>query len=377
MQRVERFIEINAPVEQVFDLFSDFESFPRWMRNIRDVRRTGRRTTHWVCETALDMDIEWEAELTVYEPDHRIVWRSFRGDVDTDGEAIFTESPHGTTLLHMVLGYDTPSGRSEGEALARFFGRNPERQLAEDLARFRRFVEQQHEGDARRADINDGDARQAYGRRSNSRTLRDSGEQQRRFEGERNRRFQETRGEVRRDDARHPARDDGRRERDDFAPRDFNESNYERRERVARSERQSERERRFNEALREARRSQLDGMRRYARERDEQQNRRPDVDEHYRRETETGRLRERRRFDGNDDFYRETRGRDGRERDRGEQEEYRFRHSPTPKGREGTRGPSRDDMERSNGELFRRRGVERLLEDPPSSRFNRERRERE
>ncbi|MBD0372182.1 MAG: SRPBCC family protein [Pyrinomonadaceae bacterium] len=34
MQTVEKAIEIDAPIERVFDLFSDFENFPRWMRHI-------------------------------------------------------------------------------------------------------------------------------------------------------------------------------------------------------------------------------------------------------------------------------------------------------------------------------------------------------
>jgi uncharacterized membrane protein len=141
MQRVERFVEIDAPVELVFDRFSDFESFPRWMRNIREVRRTGRRMTHWVRETAVsDVYAEWDAELTVFEPDHRIVWRSVRGDIRADGEAVISETAEGTTLLHVVVGYGTPLGRSGAQA-ERFYGANPGRQLEEDLERFRRLAE--------------------------------------------------------------------------------------------------------------------------------------------------------------------------------------------------------------------------------------------
>src|ERR687896_228119 len=108
MQRVQRFAEIDAPVEIVFDRFSDFESVPRWMRNINRVRRTGRRTSRWVCETAMpELYAEWDAEVTVFEPDRRIVWRSVRGDIRTDGEAVFSTTPYGTTLLRLVIGYDT------------------------------------------------------------------------------------------------------------------------------------------------------------------------------------------------------------------------------------------------------------------------------
>jgi uncharacterized membrane protein len=140
MHIAEKRIEIRAPVERVFDLFSDFESFPRWMKNIREVRRTGRRFTRWAAEAPLGTEVEWEAELIRFEPDHRIVWRSVRGDIDTEGEVVFEETRRGTTLVRVVLGYALPAGRL-GELVARLFGRDPDQQLAEDLERFAAVVE--------------------------------------------------------------------------------------------------------------------------------------------------------------------------------------------------------------------------------------------
>ena len=140
MRRYERFVEIDAPVERVFDIFADFEAAPHWAGGILDVRRTGRRTFRWTAETALDIDVEWEAEVIVFAPDRRIVWRSVGGDIHADCEAVFSVTPADTTLLRVVRGYDTPGGRT-GRAVARFFGRHPEEQLEDDLAHLRRLAE--------------------------------------------------------------------------------------------------------------------------------------------------------------------------------------------------------------------------------------------
>jgi uncharacterized protein YndB with AHSA1/START domain len=140
MERFERFVEVDAPVGRVFDLLSDFESYPRWMGGVRGVWRGGRRVMHWVVGTALDIDVEWDAEVTAFVPDRRVVWRAVRGDVHADGEFVLAETPDGATLVRFVLGYDTPGGRT-GARAARFFGRHPGRQLEEDLARFKRLAE--------------------------------------------------------------------------------------------------------------------------------------------------------------------------------------------------------------------------------------------
>src|ERR1044072_5832051 len=95
MRRYERSVEIDAPVERVFDIFADFEAAPRWAGGALDVRRVGRRPFRWGAEAAL-----------------RLVGRSVGGHIPADCEAVFSVTPDDTTLLRVVRGYDTPGGRT-------------------------------------------------------------------------------------------------------------------------------------------------------------------------------------------------------------------------------------------------------------------------
>lgn len=149
MQRIEKVIEIDAPIERVFDLFSDFENFPRWMRHIRDVHYSGRRYTRWTADAPLGTSVEWEAETIAFDPPYLIAWRSVRGDVETEGEVSFRETRRGTTMMHVILGYRPPAGRL-GALVASLFGNDPEQQLEEDLERFARVAEQGRRRERRR-----------------------------------------------------------------------------------------------------------------------------------------------------------------------------------------------------------------------------------
>jgi hypothetical protein len=329
MQRTEKVIEIDAPVERVFDLFSDFESFPRWMRNIKEVRYTGRRYTRWKADAPFGSSVEWEAETTSFEPDRRIAWRSVRGDVYTEGEVDFEETRRGTTLLRVVLGYDPPAGRL-GSLVAHLFGMDPEQQLEEDLDRFAEVVEA---GRRRRRKKRDG-----YGVRE---------------------------GAARGGHAPPPPRDERRRggSREEFARRDAREDDYARRTRDERDvehwprdydddadERRRERaasRQRFQEALGEARRSQLESRRRY---REWQDERRREHDE---------RQRERRMDEPEEDrrFEDERRRRPS------------YRYPMTPREWEHDRENREPDYEYSRKVL--RRGVDRLMDEPPSRRWRR------
>ena len=139
MERTEKTIEVNAPVGVVFDLYSDFEKFPEWMKSIREVRRTGEGLTKWTADAPL-MSIEWEAETTALEPNRKIAWRTVRGDVEMEGEVTFEETRSGTTRLHFSLAYEPPAGRL-GSLVAHLLGSDPAKQMDEDLKNFAQLAE--------------------------------------------------------------------------------------------------------------------------------------------------------------------------------------------------------------------------------------------
>jgi uncharacterized protein YndB with AHSA1/START domain len=371
MQRTERTIEIDAPVERVFDLLSDFESFPRWMQNIREVRHTGRRITRWVADAPRGVSVEWEAETTVFEPDHHIAWRSIRGDVATDGEFIIQETRGGTTLLRVVLGYDAPAGRL-GALASRIFDESPEQRLDEDLARFAELAEGR--SDARRART------VADNRRVSSRDARERIEMRPRRERARyETEFPriETRRDYREQGMRHPSRtnESVQQSRRDYRALDERDVRGARGNTPPVSRDEFEAQRRFDEALRDARRSQLEGQRRYNedRERDERQRYRdPRVDEDQRTSRRaSGNLRPRR--DQADNRYQD----DSRyEAERRRETEGRpasppSRHALTPRERELDRAERRRLEPGAAREKAFRRGIDRLVDDGPSSRWRR------
>src|SRR3954467_3917578 len=127
MERTEKSIEVNAPVQVVFDLYSDFEKFPQWMKHIKEVRQTGENYTKWAADAPLGINVEWEAETTEMEPNRKIAWRTVRGDVEMQGEVTFEEAGRGTTILQVSIEYEPPAGHL-GTLLAKFFGNDPEKQ---------------------------------------------------------------------------------------------------------------------------------------------------------------------------------------------------------------------------------------------------------
>src|SRR5436305_10922786 len=132
MERTEKSIEINAPVKVVFDLYSDFEKFPKWMKHIKEVRRTGENYTKWAADAPLGMNVEWEAETTAFEPNRKIAWRTVRGDVDMQGEVTFEKKGRDKTSLHVALSYKPPAGHL-GAHGAKHFDTDSLKELGEEL----------------------------------------------------------------------------------------------------------------------------------------------------------------------------------------------------------------------------------------------------
>ncbi len=132
-------ITVLADTGDVYDFWSNFERFPLFMKNIRSVTKTGDRTSHWVMQGPLGVKVEWDAETTRVVKDREIAWSSTGGDIETSGQVLFERQGESQTRVTVNLGYTPPAGLA-GNVVAELFG-SPERRLAEDLQRFKAFIE--------------------------------------------------------------------------------------------------------------------------------------------------------------------------------------------------------------------------------------------
>jgi uncharacterized membrane protein len=142
MPKAEKTIVVHAPVSEVYQFWTQFDRFPEFMSNLKEVRKTGDRTSHWVAKGPLNTSVEWDAETTMLETNKRIAWNSRdNGDITTSGQVTFTELANDQTEIHVVLKYDPPAG-VVGDIVAKIFS-DPQRELDEDLERFKTMINQQ------------------------------------------------------------------------------------------------------------------------------------------------------------------------------------------------------------------------------------------
>ncbi len=136
MARVEKSIEIEKPLRMVYDQWTQFEDFPRFMEGVEEVHQLDDKTLHWKAKIGGKTE-EWEAEIVQQEPDMSIAWRHRRGAVNS-GVVSFLPLDGERCKVTLTLEYD-PQGFVEkvGDALG-FVSRRVEG----DLERFKKFVEE-------------------------------------------------------------------------------------------------------------------------------------------------------------------------------------------------------------------------------------------
>jgi uncharacterized membrane protein len=98
------------------------------------------KISHWKVAGPFGMNVEFNAEMTMDEPNKRIAWNS-RGDgtVTTSGQVTFTELGTNQTQVHVVLNWEPPAGKV-GETVAKLTS-DPQAELVEDLGRFKEMIE--------------------------------------------------------------------------------------------------------------------------------------------------------------------------------------------------------------------------------------------
>jgi len=139
---VTKTIAIGAPVDAVWDLWSNFESFPRFMGHLQEVRKIDQERSHWVARGPAGVPVEWDAVVTEWVPKQFIAWSSTEGStVDTSGQVRFRRTSDLETELDIHLRYAPPGG-IVGHEVAALFGADPKRAMDDDLGRVKALLEE-------------------------------------------------------------------------------------------------------------------------------------------------------------------------------------------------------------------------------------------
>jgi uncharacterized membrane protein len=119
MERIEKTFEIDVPVRTVYNQWTQFEDFPRFMDGVKEVRQLDDTHLHWRASIA-GKEKEWDAEITEQVPDQRIAWRSTSGALNA-GTVRFEPLNKGRTRVMLSMEYE-PEGVVEkaGDAVGVF-----------------------------------------------------------------------------------------------------------------------------------------------------------------------------------------------------------------------------------------------------------------
>ena len=138
---LEKAININAPVEELYNFWKNFENFPRFMAHVKEVSNLGDGRSHWKVAGPAGVPVEWDAKVTREEPNQAIAWKSMPSEtVKTAGIVQFHPNPDGSTRITVRMSYTPPAG-AVGHTVATLFGANPKQAMDEDLMRLKSLFE--------------------------------------------------------------------------------------------------------------------------------------------------------------------------------------------------------------------------------------------
>ena len=134
-------INVDAPVDVVYSLWSNFDYFPQFMSNVLEVTRGEGTMSHWKVRGPAGTTVEWDAEITRMVPNEMIAWKSVEGaTVANAGYVIFEPNEQGGTEVTVRLSYNPPAG-AIGHAIAKAFGADPKSEMDQDLMRMKSLIE--------------------------------------------------------------------------------------------------------------------------------------------------------------------------------------------------------------------------------------------
>jgi uncharacterized protein YndB with AHSA1/START domain len=132
---IQRWTDVAAPIDEVYEAWTKFDQFPRFMHRVLNVEQKGRDKISWT-EKIWFSSRQWEGRVTEKRKNDRIVWKTTSG-MSHKGVVSFHKLADNLTRVMITMEFE-PNGMMEKMASGLRFVK---RAVQADLARFKAYVE--------------------------------------------------------------------------------------------------------------------------------------------------------------------------------------------------------------------------------------------
>jgi uncharacterized membrane protein len=138
--RVQKTINISAPIDEVYRFWHNFENFPLFMDHVKEVVVQNGVST-WKVAGPAGSSIEFQAHITRDVPNESIAWETIPdSQIHHAGVVHFEQNWDGGTRLTVQMTYMPPAG-VVGHKVAELFGVDPRQAMQDDLSRLKVLLE--------------------------------------------------------------------------------------------------------------------------------------------------------------------------------------------------------------------------------------------
>lgn len=133
-------VEVDAPIDLVWDLWSDLQQMPRWMKWIESVTvlEDNPELSRWKLASG-GLQFTWLSKIVNLVPQQIIQWESVDG-LPNRGAVRFYDR-HDNSIVRLTVAYGIPEWL--GKIMDNpFIGRVVESTIAADMERFREYINQ-------------------------------------------------------------------------------------------------------------------------------------------------------------------------------------------------------------------------------------------
>jgi uncharacterized membrane protein len=141
MPKIEDTIEVQVPVQQAYNQWTQFEDFPKFMEGLQSVQQLDDTHVQWVADIRGESR-QWTTEITEQRPDEKVAWKTIEGEVKNDG--VVTFEPLGDAQTRVNVQMDVESDSTAENVAGDLLG-VVKTQVRGDLERFKQLIENRDE----------------------------------------------------------------------------------------------------------------------------------------------------------------------------------------------------------------------------------------